>query len=170
MKGIKYFFRDLRNFIKGSIDYEGVPQNKAYNRKKGRKRKGSEKELITEEMLKENNISINLVTGGTQKRVLLGGESNTVMWEDVNVKSLVRESELSESEKIEILAIKNKKGDSLFNESFVMIAKKIKWEWSKGNGRPTIVKNLKGVKGASDGNVGKCIAIFNKEREKKIRN
>jgi hypothetical protein len=145
---------DLKEFIRGDIDLKEIPRNKVYERKKGKKR-DDEKEAIDEALLESNKISINRITGNT---TMMKEEENGVGWEDVNVLSLVRSAELLEDEKREIL-------ESGFKEPFLLVAKKIKTEWSKGLGRPTIVENLKAVKGASDGNVGKVIAALNRARK-----
>ncbi len=155
-------FVNQSNFEK-EIKIEEVPQNDLYKKKVGKKRVS---ETITKEMMERENISISAITGNYEKQST--DQNGTIEWDEMKIKTLSRSRELTEQEEEAILQIEKKDGSKLFSPHFLITAKKIKYEWGLGNGRPTIVKNLMGITGASDGNVGKCVAIFNKIRDKNI--
>lgn len=153
-----------RCFVEGGVDFSKLPKNKIPTKKRGRKKVD---ERISEQLLKENNITVSRNGGNT--KMIVDEERGVLDWEIVNLKSLVRNDELTELEKEDILKIEDKEGKRLFKEKFLLVAQKIKAEWAKGNGRSKIVENLKGIKGASDGNVGKCVSIFYKYQERESK-
>jgi len=154
VKGIQIFFHEIRGdfFRNLEIDYKQLPTNRTYKMKVGRKKNDELKE-VKDLVLKEAGVGISRITGKSEIMIDEGDQS--FGWEEIDPLTFVRGSDLTKEEEEELLK-------SGFKEIHFRAARKIKFEWAKGNGRKKVKEALPNVQYVSDGNVGRMIACFNR--------